>query len=435
MIDKTPDETDVLGAALPLEVEDDLGPLLDRIGGARIVLLGGASHGTHEFYAWRAALTRRLVVEHGFSFVAVEGDWPDCREIGRSVTGAPEAASDPHDVLDGHRGWPAWLWANTEMVRFCRQLREHNLTLPPERRVGFYGLDLYSLWGSLRALLDHVTDHRPDYLDETLAAYRCLEPHGQELQEYVQRRALVPEECVEEVTALLRRPRRTAVPRSGDGLAQELDAWRDAEVTAGAERYYRTLIGGGVDSWNVRSVHMADTLDRLLDFHGPDSRAVVWAHNTHVGDVRGTPMAGLGMVSLGQLVRDRHGRDRVVMVGFAGGHGRVVAAPRWGAPMEIMPVPGPVPGSLEALLAGDVELDHALFVFSDGPDQGWLHVPRGHRAIGVVYDPDLDHRRFMPTRLAERYDALCWFSRMSALMPLHMEAVRRGEWETVPSGV
>ncbi|MBA9006789.1 erythromycin esterase family protein [Thermomonospora cellulosilytica] len=435
MLDKTPDENDVLGAALPLEVDDDLGPLLDRIGGARIVLLGEASHGTHEFYAWRAALTRRLIREHGFSFVAVEGDWPDCWEVNRSVTGAPGAVPDPHDVLDDYRRWPTWMWANTETVRFCRRLRDHNLDLPPERRVGFYGLDLYSLWDSLRSVLDHVADHRPDYVEEALAAYRCFEPYGEDPQEYARHRALAPEGCADEIMALLTRLRRAAAPPQDGDPARELNAWQNAEVAAGAERYYRTMIGGGVESWNVRDVHMADTLDRLLGFHGPDSRAVVWAHNTHVGDARATPMADHGMVNLGQLVRERHGRDRVVVVGFAGGHGQVIAAPRWGAAMEAMPVPRPVPGSLEALLAGDAELDHALFVFSDGPDQDWLNVTRGHRAIGVVYDPDRDHRQFVPTRLAERYDALCWFSRMSALVPLHMEAARRGELETVPSGV
>ncbi|TNY35791.1 erythromycin esterase family protein [Thermomonospora catenispora] len=435
MIDKTPDETDVLGAALPLEVEDDLGPLLDRIGGARIVLLGEAGHGVHEFCAWRAALTRRLVCEHGFSFVAVDGDWPDFREVDRSVVGAPGAVSDPGDVLEGRRRWPSWLWANAETARFCRRLRDHNLTLPPERRVGFYGLDLYSMWDSLRTVLDHVADHRPERLEETLAAYRCLEPAGRDPQEQARRRALVPEECLEEVMALLTRLRRAAVPRPAGGLAQELDAWQSAEVAAGAERHYRTMLGGGIGAWNARSVHLADTLDRLLDFHGPGARAVVWAHNTHVGDGRATPMAEHGMVTLGQLVRDRHGRDRVVAVGFAGGHGQIIAAPRWGAPMEVMPVPRPVPGSLEALLAADVELDHALFVFSDGPEQEWLNVPRGHRAIGVAYDPDRDRRRFVPTRLAERYDALCWFARMSPLVPLHAEAVRRDERETVPSGV
>jgi erythromycin esterase-like protein len=430
------DETEILGSALPLEYESDLDPLLDRIGprlgGVRCVLLGEASHGTHEYYAWRAALTRRLIAEHGFSFVAVEGDWPDCWQVNRSVTGAPGAPQDPREALDDYRRWPTWMWANEETVRFCRWLRDHNAGLPPQRRAGFYGLDVYSLWESLRAVITYLSEHHPDYVDIAKNAYRCFEPYGENPQVYAWKSRLVPEECEQEALALLTGLRR--FPGSGDP-AEDLNAAQNAEVARGAAHYYRAMIGGGPEAWNIRDVHMADTLDRLLAFHGEGARAVVWAHNTHVGDARATGMADSGMVNLGQLVRERHGRDRAVVVGFAGGHGNVVAAPRWGAPMEIMPVPAPLPGSLEALLMKEAELDKALFVFADGPDQGWLNTRRGHRAIGVVYDPDRDRRQFVPTTLGDRYDALCWFSWTSALAPLHLEAAQRGELETLPSGV
>jgi erythromycin esterase-like protein len=430
------DETDeIRGMALQLEYDADLDPLLNRIGDARCVLVGEASHGTHEYYAWRAALTRRLITEHGFSFVGVEGDWPDCWQVHRCVTLADGAPEDPREVLDSFRRWPTWMWANIEVVNFCQWLRDHNAGQPPERRAGFYGLDVYSLWESLRAIILYLVEHQPDYVETALDAYRCFEPYGEDPQAYARGTRLAPEGCSAEVMELLTRLRDEAAPAHTDDPAEVLNARQNAEVTAGAEQYYRTMVGGGPESWNGRDTHMADTLDRLLEFHGEDSRAVVWAHNSHVGDARATPMVGYGLISLGQLVRERHGRDRVVLVGFAGGHGEVVAAPRWGAPMEIMKVPPPRPDSVEKLIE-KAGLDRNLFIFSDQADADWLGTERGHRAIGVVYDPDLDrHRNFVPTRLGERYDALCWFHRTTPIRPLHMDAARRGEMETLPAGV
>ncbi|WP_067489312.1 erythromycin esterase family protein [Actinomadura hibisca] len=427
------DIEDVRRTALPLTGEEDLDPLLERIGGARCVLLGEASHGTHEYYAWRAAITRRLISEHGFSFVAVEGDWPDCWRVGRSVALASGAPGDPRQALDAYHRWPTWMWANDETTEFCRWLRRHNEDLPERERVGFYGLDVYSLWESLRAVILHLSEHRPEYLETALAAYRCFEPHGEDPQAYAREIALAPDGCRQEVLDLLTDLRRAPPPDKASGPVEELNARQNAEVAAGAERYYRAMIDGGPESWNVRDGHMADTLDRLLDFHG--GKAVVWAHNTHVGDARATDMVRAGMTSLGRLARERYGTGNVALVGFAGGSGTVIAAPRWGATMDVMTVPPPRAGSLEALLT-DAAPDRALFVPPSGRDcPSWLTRTLGHRAIGVVYDPGRDHHQFVPTRVAERYDALCWIRDTSALRPLHLEAARRGELETLPTGV
>lgn len=433
-----PEADDVQGAALPLEYEEDLDPLLDRIGNARCVLIGEASHGTHEYYAWRAALTRRLIAERGFAFVAVEGDYPDCRRVGRSVTLAPGAPADPRDALDAYERWPTWMWANEETVKFARWLRDRNASLPESERAGFYGLDVYSLWESLRAVADHLAEHRPEYLETALEAYRCFEPHGEDPQAYGWNTALVPDGCADEVLALLTRLRRVGPPADTADPADAFDARQNAEVAANAERYYRAMIGGGPESWNVRDVHMADTLDRLMEFHGAGrggGKAVVWAHNTHVGDARATDMAAAGMVNLGQLARERQGRDEVVAIGFAGGPGEVVAAPRWGGPMEVMQTPPPAGGSLEEVLA-ESELHRGMFIVPPERDKpSFLTRTLGHRAIGVVYDPDRDRRQYVPTRLSDRYDALCWFRATTALEPLHLEVARRGELETMPSGV
>lgn len=401
---------------MPLEYATDLDPLLDRIGNVRCVLIGEASHGTHEFYAWRAAFTRRLIAEQGFDFVVVEGDWPDCWNVHRSVTLVDD--TDPGRVLDDFRRWPTWMWANQETVNFCRWLREHNTDLPYEQRAGWFGLDVYSLWDSLRAIIDYLRENRPDYLDTAFRAYRCFEPYDEDPQAYAWDRQLVPEGCTNEVLDLLTKLERPTEEGSSGDRWDELNARQNAEVAADAERYYRSMIGGGPESWNVRDTHMADTLDRLLEFHGPRARGIVWAHNTHVGDARATDMARNGLVNIGQLARERHGADRVVLVGFASGHGEVIAAPRWDGRMRRMPVPPPRVGSLEALL-GASGLASALFVPEDAPGSEWSTALRGHRAIGVVYDPDRDQRNFVPTRVGQRYDALCWFTRTSALEPLH----------------
>ncbi|GLZ02883.1 hypothetical protein Acsp03_03500 [Actinomadura sp. NBRC 104412] len=418
---------DIRETALPLEFDDDLDPLMERIGDARCVLIGEASHGTHEYYAWRAALTRRLIEEKGFSFVAVEADWPDTWQVHASVTGKEGAPADPRDALDAYRRWPAWMWANHETLTFCRWLRDHN-TGAAETPVGFYGLDVYSLWESMRAIITHLREHRPDLVDQAVAAYRCFEPFGEDPQAYAAR--LVPEDCEVEVMALLTRMRRFV----GADPEGDLNARQNAEVAADAERYYRAMIVGGPQAWNIRDTHMADTLDRLLDHHGPGSKAVVWAHNSHVGDAAATSMETAGMINLGRLARERHGRDRVVVVGLAGGAGEVIAAPRWGAPMETMNVPRAVSGTLEDVFDRST-VEHGLFVFTDRPDASFLNAIYGHRAIGVVYDPTRDYHNYVRTRLADRYDALFWFHRTSPVEPLHPEAAGQDELETLPSGV
>lgn len=374
---------EIVALSAPLDDAGDLDVLIDRIGAARVVMLGEASHGTHEFYRWRAHLMQRLIAERGFSFVAVEDDWPDCERVDHSVRGRPGAPEDPRAALAEFDRWPTWLWANEEVADFCRWLRGHNAVLPHEDRVGFHGLDVYSLWESLRAILTHLTEHR-----------------------------LVPTSCENEVVDLLVRLREKG----------RFDTRQHAEVVAGAERYYRTMIGGGRESWNVRDRHMADTLDRLLTHYGPEAKGVVWAHNTHVGDARATSMAANGEINIGQLARERHGTDDVVLVGFGCHRGTVVAGQAWGAPERTMPVPPARPGSVEDAMHAAAP-ERALFVFpaADWPDV--LTDELGHRAVGVVYHPERERwGNYVPTVLGDRYDAFLWFEETRAL---HALALRR----------
>jgi erythromycin esterase len=417
-------DADIARMALPLRTEHDLDPLLERIGRARIVLLGEASHGTHEFYAWRAAITRRLIEEKRFGFVAVEGDWPDCYEVNCSVTGAPGAAEDPRTVLAAFDRWPTWMWANEDVAGFVRWLRERNVRRPRHERVGFFGLDVYSLWDSLRRTLAYLRAHEPAHVDAALSALRCLEPYAEDPQEYARATRWVPATCESAVIDVLRELR-GVTGEHGHPDDARFDAEQNALVAEGAEAYYRAMVSGGPASWNIRDRHMAQTLDRLLAHHratGRADKAIVWEHNTHVGDARFTDMADVGMVNVGQLAREAHGEHNVVIVGFGSHSGTVTAAPRWDAPAEAMRVPPAHPASTEELLRRSGAPGQSLFVHPRGEQPEWLARRRDHRAIGVVYRPHAEQwGNYVPTVLGRRYDALLWFERTTALQPLHAE--------------
>jgi erythromycin esterase-like protein len=413
---------DVRALARPLRDETDLDPLVERIGDARVVAIGEASHGTHEYYAWRAALTRRLIEERGFTLVAVEGDWPDCYRVNRSVRLRPDADEDPRNALDAFSRWPTWMWANEEVVDFCRWLRRYNAGRPEDRRVGFYGIDVYSLWDSMHGLIDWLREHEPQHVDTAVQALRCFEPFGEDGAEYAFASRFAPTTCEEAAVDLLQSLCRERGREESEGDPESrFSAEQNAAVVVDAERYYRAMVRGSAESWNVRDVHMVDALDRLLAHAGP--KAVVWEHNTHIGDARATDMAGAGMTNVGQLLRERHGTDDVVLVGFGGYRGGVVAGESWGAQRARMPVPAARRGSVEALLHDAIGRD-ALFVLPRGERAQcqWLSDRLDHRAIGVVYRPERERwGNYVPTVLGERYDAFCYLEETSPLMPLHLE--------------
>ncbi|MFF5296367.1 erythromycin esterase family protein [Paractinoplanes globisporus] len=411
------DEVGAIGRAL--HGPGDLDVLLDRARGARVVLIGEASHGTHEFYEWRAALTRRLIAELGFSFVAVEGDWPDCARVDAAIRGAVR----PRAALVEYERWPTWMWANEETVDFAEWLRAYNAR--HDNAVGFHGLDVYSLWESMREILVWLREHEPDLVPVALRAYHCFEPYGEDPNAYAYATRFVPHSCEDQVVRMLIELR-----------GADLGVWQNAEVVAGAEHYYRAMIEGGARSWNVRDRHMDATLGRLLDHYGRHARAVVWAHNTHVGDGRATDQSRHGEVTLGELARDRFGAGEVVLVGLGTHRGTVVAGRAWGAPMEVMGVPPARPGSIEDVLHAEAPPE-ALFVFpplGERPDLLVDEVP--HRAIGVVYKPERDRwANYTPSALGDRYDAFVWIDETRALRPLHPLHIDTREPETYPSGV
>jgi erythromycin esterase-like protein len=427
---------DAVGAAAtPLRGDDSLDPLLDRIGDARVVLLGEASHGTAEFYTWRDRITRRLVREKGFRFVAVEGDWPDCFRVNRFVKGSRAHGATAREVLHGFERWPTWMWANEEVVALAEWMRAHNDGVEPERRVGFYGLDVYSLYDSMGAVIRYLERVDPAAAARARDAYGCFDPYEGDVQEYAMATMVVPASCEEEALRMLNELRTRRAAGDEDDVEAHFDAEQNALVAANAERYYRAMIRGGGASWNVRDRHMTETLERLLALHGPRAKAVVWEHNTHVGDARATDMARAGMVNVGQLARERWG-DEVVIAGFASHRGSVIAGSQWGAPMQRMRVPEAREGSWEAVLHAAAADDRLLLTDRLDEVPGALE-PRGHRAIGVVYHPGRERMgNYVPTVLPYRYDAVLHVDETHALRPLHMPARTDGEPpETFPSGM
>lgn len=412
----------VAEAGYPLEEAADLDPLLERIGDARYVLLGEASHGTSEFYTWRARLSRRLIEEKGFSFITVEGDWPDCYAVNRYVKGYEDCGDSMREALQAFQRWPTWMWANWEVAALGEWLRRHNARQDRSLQVGFYGLDVYSLWESLSEVTGYLEQNAPEALDAARRAFLCFEPYGEDVQAYASSTALVPEGCADEVVALLREVRGHVRSFPGDREA-DFNAEQNAFVIAEAENYYRAMIRGGASSWNVRDYHMADTLDRLMAYHerqwGATPKAIVWEHNTHIGDARYTDMARAGMVNVGQLARERHADDGVVLVGFGSYEGSVIAGQSWGAPMARMRVPEGQPGSWEHVLheAGG---RNRLLLMDELAEVEAADEWRGHRAIGVVYHPDYEYGNYVPTQLTRRYDAFLFVDRSEALHPLHI---------------
>ena len=322
------------------------------------------------------------------------------------------------------------MWANWEVVAFVEWLREHNDALADEDKVGFYGLDVYSLWASLNAVLTYVGREKPTLLEVAKRAQTCFEPYKEAEVAYAQA-TLSGTSCETEATALLRALRSNAW--WFDDPKASFDAEQNAFAIVNAERYYRAMMAGGPESWNIRDHHMADTLDRLVAHHGPEAKAIVWEHNTHIGDARATTMAEEGMVNVGQLVRQRHEGEGVVLVGFGSYRGRVVAARAWGGQIERMRVPEAQATSWEAAFhrAGGGD---RLLILDDLEDHEAALDPRGHRAIGVTYNPGFDPFNYVPTVLPWRYDAFIYIEETEALHPLHMEPSKKRSPQLYPWG-
>lgn len=423
---------DVSKNYLKFETNSDLDPLLESIGDSRYVLLGEASHGTHEYYTWRAQISKRLIQEKGFSFIAVEGDWPDCYKINKWIKD-PDDRREIKDVLSEFRRWPTWMWANWEIAAFATWLRDHNSRITDNDKIGFYGLDVYSLWESMDLIVDYLEKEDPETAKLARNAYMCFEPY-KEKDSYASVFSSSKPGCKEEVIKLLKEVRQNAHKYNSEEEA-DLNAEINSLILANAEKYYKAMAGFGEDSWNVRDRHMVETLNTLTKYHGPQSKVIVWEHNTHIGDARATDMADDGLVNVGQLVREQHKAEGVYLAGFGSYSGSVMAGSYWGAPMKNMTVPPGTRGSIEEKLHTEKE-GNKLLILKDNQDLRDAFERRmGHRAIGVVYHPEREWGNYVPTKLAERYDAFLFIDKTKALHPLKITPDGNLTPETFPFGI
>lgn len=420
----------------PLENSEDLDPLMDYIGNAKYVLLGEASHGTHEYYTWRAKITQRLIQEKGFSFVGVEGDWPDCYRLNRYAKGYLDPGKDMYNVLNEFNRWPTWMWANWEVAAFIDWLKVFNENLPADKRIGFYGLDVYSFRESMNSIIQYLEKNDPEALKVAKKAMECFEPYGNnEGQSYARASALVPELCEKEVINLLTEIINKAENYNSDA-ENVMSTEQNAYIARDAEKYYRAMIKRGPASWNIRDRHMVSTIDRLMKYHGNDAKTIVWEHNTHIGDARATDMASEGMVNVGQLLREQYSKEGVVAVGFGSYKGSVIAGRNWGDEMRKIKVPEAVEGSWEHAFHLASNGKNRLLLLDKLKEEKSVSSYIGHRAIGVVYNPE--HERFgnyVPTILPKRYDAFIFLDETTALHPIHIVPDGDQIPETYPFGL
>ncbi len=397
----------------------DLQPLLKRIGDARIVLIGEASHGTSEFYRMRAEITKALLEQKGFDFVAVEADWPDAYRIHDFVT--HRQRDEPHD-WEAFARFPTWMWRNHEVLDFIHWLRDFNLDQrSPERRAGFYGLDLYSLFTSIHCVLDYLDRVDPAAAAVARERYGCLTPWEGDPATYG-RAALSGQyrSCETEVVQMLRdmaQRRAEAAVKNGEDL---FDAQLNAQLVADAERYYRLMYYGSDESWNHRDTHMFDTLKRLLDRYGSGSKAVVWEHNSHLGNAAATQFGIRGQLNVGQLCREEFG-DAVYAIGQGTDHGTVAAASEWEAPMQVKQVRPSIPDSYERLMhLAEMDAFFLPLTKSKKPSlKSALEPARLERAIGVIYRPDTERQsHYFHASLPHQFDEWIWFDETAAVDPL-----------------
>jgi len=424
---------------LPGIDEERFGSMFDCFGNARIVCLGEASHGTSEFYRARAAISRRLIQRHGFNIVAVEADWPDAATVDRYARHRPWREGE----LRAFERFPTWMWRNREFDGFIRWLHDHNANRAYERMCGFYGLDLYNLSGSIHAVVDFLEEKDPELAHLAHRRYGCLEPWAEEPQLYG-RNALIEgySRCEVGVVQMLK----DLLQKQVDCFADECDEWLDAAANArlvkDAEAYYRVMYHGSAESWNLRDTHMFETLNMILDAKGPGSKAIVWAHNSHIGNAAFTDM---GMhrdeLNIGQLVKEKYDAG-ARLIGFGTHTGTVAAADDWDEPMKIKPVRPSLPESYERV-SHDSEVPSFLLDLREGKIgrdiREALMEARLERFIGVIYRPETERwSHYSEAILPRQFDAWVWFDETRAVIPLEGEqrpGQLRDEDDTYPFGL
>jgi len=405
----------------PIHESEDLDSLINEISNHQFVLLGESSHGTSEFYTMRAELSKKLIKEKGFTYLAVEGDWPACQQVNRYIKGIDKQSSHARDVLKSFNRWPTWMWANEEMIDLIEWLKKYNQNQPDDKKVGFYGIDVYSLWESIDEIIRYLERTTPSQVETAKKAFACFEPFNRRPEKYGISASFYGEGCHEEVSKLLTDIRLNKSNYSSN-KENALDLEVNAIITANAENYYRTMVLNDNESWNIRDRHMVEIINKIHQFYGENAKGIIWEHNTHVGDARATDMANKGIVNVGQLLREQKGEDNLFIIGFGTHRGTVIAADQWGVNLERMVTPPAQSGSWEDCMYQAGSYDKYL-VFNE-QNKHLFNKTIGHRAIGVVYNPAYEHYgNYVPSNMSNRYNAFIYIDQSNALSPIEVQEV------------
>lgn len=416
----------------PLRNEKDLDILMQQVGNARVVLLGEATHGTAEFYDWRTAITKRLIQEKGFDFIASESEWADSYRVNNFIKGERKDSTAVVELLKNYNRWPTWMWGNYEVASLVKWLNHYNQTKAAKDKVGFFGLDVYCLWESMSEVMPYLRGAETSVVKAANKVHDCFKPYSADAQEYAVAVANLKDDCRAETNRFWRSIQKLSDDKTTKNEA-DFVMEQNALVALNGERYYRAMVTSGTESWNIRDRHMTETLKRLLAFHGAGSKAIVWEHNTHVGDARYTDMAASGEVNVGQLVRQEIGDDSVFIVGFGMYQGTVIAAEEWGKPFKKMEVPEAEQGSWEEILH-KLNGSDKIVLSKDIRENKFFKKPIGNRAIGVVYHPDaVQFPYHVPSVIPKRYDAFIFIDRTNALHPIEIK-LKNEPPDLYPSG-
>ncbi len=417
--------------------------ILGLVGDARFVLIGEASHGTHEFYKSRAEITRRLIEEKGFSAVAVEADFPDAYRVNRFARGLGEDET-ADDALRAFTRFPLWMWRNRVVLEFVEWLKSHNDKLETNKKIGFYGLDLYSLHSSMAAVLDYLKKVDPEAAKSARHRYSCFDHFGEDAQSYgyaanYDAHFSCEDEAVKQLVEL---QKRAAEYANRDGFVARDEfffAEQNARLVKNAEEYYRAMYQGRVSSWNLRDRHMAETLDALaarIEAENQPAKIVVWAHNSHLGDARATEMGERGEWNVGQLARERYKND-VRLIGFTTHTGTVAAATNWDEPAQLKRVRPSHKDSYERIFH-ETELPRFFLNLRDKEMEDLLRRPQLERAIGVIYRPETERvSHYFTAVLSEQFDGVIHFDETRAVEPLdkNLTGTHEDAPETFPEGL
>lgn len=401
-----------------LDSDDDLQTLVDRSENSKLVLLGESTHGTSEYYLMRGLISKRLIEQKNFSFIAVEGDWATCYKVNQYIKGLPGSGNSAREVLKQFNRWPTWLWANEETIDLVEWLKRFNDKLPQEKKIGFYGIDLYSLMDSIEEVIKFFKTNYPEGSLIAESVYNCFANYDGSPQLYAQALRSGNDPCVNPITDLIQLMRNKIDELTSENPKEYFNAKLNSLAIKSGEKHYRAMLKDGPDSWNYRVDYMLEVIKRLLEFHGDESKGIIWAHNTHIGDARATSMSNSGMKNIGQLTRELYGRENIFSVGFSTYRGTVIAGSRWGSPLEIMYLPPAHPNSLEEILSR-LNVPTSLLFFNSTDRKSILSNMVGHRAVGVTYNPSIEHlSNYVGTILPERYDALIFIEDTKALTPI-----------------